>query len=98
MATVEAAVNFNGFFSSITQAFNVTSVVNAGAYFQINFTSPITNPNYIALCNGCNGTTASWFSQGPVAANPSVTSFNVWSGTPSTFAGLTYTYCIIYTD
>lgn len=99
MSTLEAAVNFNGSTNSITNSFNVTSITSVGSAYQLNFTVPISNVNYIALCGGGNGAidALSWFAQGPITNNPSQTSFLMWSGTSGTNQGLAYTYCVIYT-
>lgn len=99
MSVIEAAVNFNGSSSTILNSFNVTSVVNTGTYYQVNFTTPISNPNYVALCGAGNGALdgSSWMASGPITNNPSVNTFSMWSGTSGVFAGTAFTYCVIYT-
>ena len=100
MALIEAAINFNGTTSGIRSSYNVASIVNLGVgRWTINFTAPISDLNYTALCNGGKGVTDSqaWFSAGPLTNDPTTTAFTLWTGTTAAAQNLQFSYFMAIT-
>lgn len=101
MAICEAIVNFNAATLVIADSFNVASVtLSAPTYFNVNFTTPISTVNYIALCTCGNGAADSqrWNASGPSSVNPTVNSFPMWNGNAGTKTALNFSYCAIFTN
>lgn len=101
MAICEALCNFNATTSTIRSSFNVTSITVGGTpYYQVNFTTPISTINYVALCTAGNGSadSSNWLGSGPITNNPTTSNFPMWSGTASSRTALNYLFLGIFTN